>query len=109
MTGSNGNNVKDWVIRRREAKPAVIGYASVSTIAKRWVGNDSLINLILLKVRSRPLGKPWGFPFRKRTGKLKYNYSMIMLLLAMLEAYPLPDSGTNFQTSLTVTSCTLSC
>ena len=64
MAVPNGNNAKNWAIRRREPNPAecilMVGYGSVSTIAKRWVNDDGLANLSLLKVRSSPLGKPWG-------------------------------------------------
>ena len=57
-TGIQGNdlghskNAKDWAIRRREPKPAMIGYGSVSETAKISVIDEGLINLRLLKVQS---------------------------------------------------------
>ena len=60
MAVPNGNNAKDWVIRRRLPKPDMAGHGSVSTIAKRWVDNDGLANRSLLKVRSSPHRKLWG-------------------------------------------------
>ena len=60
MAVPNGNNVKNWAIRRREPKSVMAGYGSVSTIAKRWVSDDGLANRSLLKVRSSPLWKLRG-------------------------------------------------
>lgn len=54
----NGNNAKDWTIRRREPKPVMVGHGSVSTTAKWWVSYEGLANRSLLKVQSSPLGKP---------------------------------------------------
>ncbi len=45
-------NVKDWAIRRRVPKAAMIGYGTVSETAKASVTNEGLINLRLLKVQS---------------------------------------------------------
>lgn len=45
-------NVKDWTIRRRDPKPAMIGHGSVSETAKASVPNEGLINLMGLKVQS---------------------------------------------------------
>lgn len=38
----------------------MVGYGSVSTIAKRWVNDEDLASLSLLKVRSSPYRKLWG-------------------------------------------------
>ena len=59
------NNVKDWAIRRRVSKAAMIGYGTVSETAKASVINEGLINLRLLKVQSSLLGNmedhtTWG-------------------------------------------------
>jgi len=53
----NGNNGKDvqWAIRRREAKPTMIGHASVSTTERVWVSYEGLINRSLLKIQSTPI------------------------------------------------------
>jgi hypothetical protein len=69
-TGIQGNdlghskNVKDWAIRRRVPKAAMIGNGTVSETAKASVINDGLINLRLLKVQSSLLGNKkdtaWG-------------------------------------------------
>ena len=57
-------NAKDWAIRRRVSKAAMIGYGTVSETAKASVFNDGLINLRMLKVQSVLLGnmewKPRG-------------------------------------------------
>ena len=45
-------NAKDWAIRRRVSKAAMIGYETVSETAKASVINEGLINLRLLKVQS---------------------------------------------------------
>lgn len=59
-----GNIVKDWIIRRREPKSAMIGYGSVSETAKVSVLSEGLISLRELKVQSGPFGNiresPWG-------------------------------------------------
>jgi len=70
MIGIQGNdlghskNAKDWAIRRREPKSAMIGYGSVSETAKVSVNNEGLISPSLLKVQSSLMGnykdKPWG-------------------------------------------------
>jgi hypothetical protein len=58
LKGIQGNdlgqskNVKDWAIRRRVPKAAMIGNGTVSETAKASVINDGLINLRLLKVQS---------------------------------------------------------
>jgi len=52
MTVHNGNNVKDWTIRRRPPKSVMIGYGGFSTIAKISVLNETLIKLRGLKGRS---------------------------------------------------------
>jgi len=59
------NNVKDWAIRRRVSKAAMIGYGTVSETAKASVFNEGLINLRMLKVQSSLLGNmedhtTWG-------------------------------------------------
>jgi hypothetical protein len=57
-TGIQGNdlghskNVKDWAIRRRVPKAAMIGYGTVSETAKASVFNEGLISLRMLKVQS---------------------------------------------------------
>jgi hypothetical protein len=58
-------NVKDWAIRRRVSKAAMIGYGTVSETAKASVFNEGLINLRMLKVQSSLLGNmedhtTWG-------------------------------------------------
>jgi hypothetical protein len=57
-------NVKDWAIRRRVPKAAMIGYGTVSETAKASVIYDGLTNLRLLKVQSNLLGNmkesAWG-------------------------------------------------
>jgi 2-methylaconitate cis-trans-isomerase PrpF len=45
-------NAKDWAIRRRVPKAAMIGHGTVSETAKALVFNDDLINLRMLKVQS---------------------------------------------------------
>ena len=59
------NNAKDWAIRRRVSKAAMIGYETVSETAKASVFNEGLINLRMLKVQSSLLGNmedhtTWG-------------------------------------------------
>ncbi len=49
-------NVKDWIIRRRESKPVMIGHDSVSETAKVSVFDEGLINLRMLKVQSVLIG-----------------------------------------------------
>ena len=53
-------NVKDWAIRRRVSKAAMIGYETVSETAKASVINEGLINLRLPKVQSSLLGNMEG-------------------------------------------------
>ncbi len=57
-------NVKDWAIRRRVSKAAMIGYETVSETAKASVSYEGLINLRMLKVQSSLLGNKkesaWG-------------------------------------------------
>jgi hypothetical protein len=58
-------NAKDWAIRRRVSKAAMIGYGTVSETAKASVFNEGLINLRMLKVQSSLLGNmedhtTWG-------------------------------------------------
>jgi hypothetical protein len=57
-------NVKDWAIRRRVPKAAMIGNGTVSETAKASVINEGLINLRLLKVQSSLTGNSkdtaWG-------------------------------------------------
>jgi hypothetical protein len=58
-------NAKDWAIRRRVSKAAMIGYETVSETAKASVFNEGLINLRMLKVQSSLLGNmedhtTWG-------------------------------------------------
>ena len=70
QTGILGNdlghskNAKDWAIRRRVPKAAMIGNGTVSETAKASVINDGLINPRLLKVQSNLLGNKketaWG-------------------------------------------------
>ena len=52
----HSKNVKDWAIRRRVPKAAMIGNGTVSETAKASVINDGLINPRLLKVQSNLLG-----------------------------------------------------
>jgi hypothetical protein len=60
----HSKNVKDWAIRRRVPKAAMIGNGTVSETAKASVINDGLINQRLLKVQSILLGNKkdtaWG-------------------------------------------------
>jgi hypothetical protein len=57
-------NVKDWAIRRRVPKAAMIGYGTVSETAKASVLNEGLISQRVLKVQSSLLGNKkesaWG-------------------------------------------------
>jgi hypothetical protein len=57
-------NVKDWAIRRRIPKAAMIGNGIVSETAKASVFNEGLINLRMLKVQSslpgNRKGSAWG-------------------------------------------------
>ena len=53
-------NVKDWAIRRRVPKAAMIGNGTVSETAKASVINEGLINQRLLKVQSSLLGNMRG-------------------------------------------------
>ncbi len=53
-------NAKDWAIRRRVSKAAMIGHETVSETAKALVFNDDLINLRMLKVQSVLLGNMEG-------------------------------------------------
>jgi len=53
-------NAKDWAIRRRVSKAAMIGYETVSETAKASVISEGLINLRLLKVQSSLLGNMEG-------------------------------------------------
>ena len=57
-------NVKDWAIRRRVPKAAMIGNGTVSETAKASVFNDGLINPRTLKVQSslpgNRKGTAWG-------------------------------------------------
>jgi len=55
-------NAKDWAIRRRVPKAAMIGHGTVSETAKALVFNDDLINLRMLKVQSVLLGNIEGKP-----------------------------------------------
>jgi hypothetical protein len=62
----HSKNVKDWAIRRRVPKAAMIGNGTVSETAKASVINDGLINPRLLKVQSSLQGnlegrKPLGW------------------------------------------------
>jgi len=54
------NNAKDWAIRRRVSKAAMIGYETVSETAKASVFVEGLINLRMLKVQSSLLGNMEG-------------------------------------------------
>ena len=62
-------NAKDWAIRRRVPKAAMIGHGTVSETAKALVFNDDLINLRMLKVQSVLLGNIEGKP----RGGLSFN------------------------------------
>ena len=53
-------NAKDWAIRRRVPKAAMIGNGTVSETAKASVINEGLINLRLPKVQSSLLGNMEG-------------------------------------------------
>ena len=53
-------NAKDWAIRRRVSKAAMIGYETVSETAKASVFVEGLINLRMLKVQSILLGNMEG-------------------------------------------------
>jgi hypothetical protein len=59
----HGKNAEDWIIRRSEPKPVMVGHGSVSEIAMASVTNEGLAILRLLKVRSSPLGNQWGQPW----------------------------------------------
>jgi hypothetical protein len=48
----HSKNVKDWAIRRRVPKAAMIGNGTVSETAKASVFNEGLINPRMLKVQS---------------------------------------------------------
>ena len=121
MTESNGNNVKDWVIRRRESKSVMVGYDSVSTIAKQWVNYDGLASRSLLKVRSSPPWKHRGIDVRFETSQVvgnmveKHNISpfsrIMMELVPGLLLYPRVRSKqkiTTGQKSLTNSNSTKS-
>ena len=61
----DSKNAKDWAIRRRVSKAAMIGYETVSETAKASVFNEGLINPRMLKVQSILLGNmedytTWG-------------------------------------------------
>ena len=56
----HSKNAKDWAIRRRVPKAAMIGNGTVSETAKASVINEGLINLRLLKVKSSLLGNMRG-------------------------------------------------
>ena len=56
----HSKNVKDWAIRRRVPKAAMIGNGTVSETAKASVINEGLINLRLPKVQSVLLGNMEG-------------------------------------------------
>jgi hypothetical protein len=56
----HSKNAKDWAIRRRVSKAAMIGYGTVSETAKASVINEGLINLRLPKVQSILLGNMEG-------------------------------------------------
>ena len=56
----HSKNVKDWAIRRRVPKAAMIGNGTVSETAKASVINEGLINLRLPKVQSILLGNMEG-------------------------------------------------
>ena len=56
----HSKNVKDWAIRRRVPKAAMIGNGTVSETAKASVFNDGLINPRTLKVQSSLLGNKEG-------------------------------------------------
>ena len=58
-------NVKDWAIRRRVPKAAMIGYGTVSETAKASVFVEGLINLRMLKVQSTLLGNMEVYAFSK--------------------------------------------
>ena len=49
---SNGNNVKNWVIRSQAPKLVMIEHGEGSTSRRLWVSNEGLINLMRLKVYS---------------------------------------------------------
>ena len=53
-------NAKDWEIRRRVSKAAMIGHETVSETAKASVFVEGLINLRMLKVQSSLLGNMEG-------------------------------------------------
>jgi hypothetical protein len=56
----HSKNAKDWAIRRRVPKAAMIGNGTVSETAKASVINEGLINLRLPKVQSSLLGNMEG-------------------------------------------------
>jgi hypothetical protein len=56
----DSKNAKDWAIRRRVSKAAMIGYETVSETAKASVFSEGLINLRMLKVQSSLLGNMEG-------------------------------------------------
>jgi hypothetical protein len=63
-------NAKDWAIRRRVSKAAMIGYETVSETAKASVFVEGLINLRMLKVQSSLLGNMEGI---NHWGGLSYS------------------------------------
>jgi hypothetical protein len=65
-----GKSVEDWMIRRREPKPVMIGHGSVSETAKVSVFNEGLISLRMLKVQSGPIGN-----YREYAGRGGLAYS----------------------------------
>jgi len=55
----HSKNAKDWTIRRRVSKAAMIGYETVSETAKASVSCEGLISPRMLKVQSSPQGNLW--------------------------------------------------
>jgi hypothetical protein len=84
----HSKNAKDWAIRRRVSKAAMIGYETVSETAKASVSCEGLISLRVLKVQSSPPwkhgGKPLGrfkfFKLMKNIWLLRVNHQKGLLV-----------------------------
>ena len=73
-------NAKDWAIRRRVSKAAMIGHETVSETAKALVFNDDLINLRMLKVQSVFLGNMEGKWPTGRPRLFKLNICIVIYI-----------------------------
>ena len=63
MTETNGNNVKDWVIRSVTTCCRLADYGGHSETERVSVNNEGLAIPSLLKIQSGPLGNLWEQPF----------------------------------------------